>query len=488
MTPLVKVGGLGDAVLALTKALAKLGLNISVILPRYEFIDKKELQLVAEGILVTIGNKKEKVSLYKKFLPDSGIEVFFVENNDYLSRGPAPYFEQTAFVGAKREIQRFVFFSKAVFELLKTGALRAPDIIHCNDWHTGALAALLARKNAEFHAEQRRKIPRQSASSLRNSAIRPKVVFTIHNLSNQGKWNSAEINNWFLAKGKKSPFRKFGTNYNFIAEGILNADWLTTVSPTYAKEILTKKYGAGLEKILKTRAKNLTGILNGIDYEFYNPADDKRIFQNYSAKTIDLKTANKIALQNLFDLRQSKTIPLFGLVARLTDQKGIDFIIKTLPEFLKENKTQFVFLGRGLKKYEDALVKFAKKWPERIYTKIGFDEKLAHRIYAASDFFLMPSRFEPSGLGQMISMRYGTIPIVRNTGGLHDTVKHLKTGFVFKNETVKDFQRILELAINYFTRQPEKIKAIQKNCLRENFDFSRSAKEYADFYKKLLRE
>ena len=288
-----------------------------------------------------------------------------------------------------------------------------------------------------------------------------------------------------MAKGEKSIFKKFGAGYNFIAEGILNADWVTTVSPTYAKEILTKKYGAGLENIIKKRAKNLTGILNGIDYEFYNPETDPRIFKNFSRENLNLKSENKELLQSSLGLEKNSAIPLFGLVARLTEQKGIDFIIAALPKFIKKHRSQFVFLGRGLEGYERKLLKFAQMFPKQIYAKIDFDETLAHRIYASSDFFLMPSRFEPSGLGQMISMRYGTIPIVRATGGLKDSVKHLKTGFVFKSESISDFRNIIELVWNYYASKPAKLKQMQKNCFKQNFDFSKSAQEYLRVYRKI---
>ncbi|HEY4475154.1 MAG TPA: glycogen/starch synthase [Candidatus Paceibacterota bacterium] len=468
LTPLAKVGGLGDAVSALARALSKLGEDVSIILPRYEFIKKENLELIKDGLEIAIGGSKEKISLYKTILPKSDIKIFLIDNPDYLSTGPAPYFEQTAFVGAKEEIQRFVFFSKAVFELLKQNLLGGFDILHCNDWHAGALVTMLRNWKLE------------------TGNLKLKTIFTIHNLSNQGGWKAKEIDNWFLKNGEQSLFQKFGSSYNFIAEGIINADWVTTVSPTYAKEILTKKYGAGLEKIIKKRAKNLTGILNGIDYEFYNPETDPRIFKNFSSGSIELKAENKIELQKFLGLEVEKDMPLFGLVARLTEQKGIDFIIAALPKFIKKYKSQFVFLGRGLDSYEKQLLKFAKKLPRQVYTKIDFDEVLAHQIYAASDFFLMPSLFEPSGLGQMISMRYGTIPIVRETGGLKDSVKHLKTGFVFKSESASAFRKILELAWNHYSEKSAKLKQIQKNCLKENFDFSHSAKEYQKLYEKLL--
>ena len=498
LTPIAKVGGLGDVVGALSKSLHKLGTDVQIVVPRYHFIPKKGLKLIEKNISISLGSGFEKVSLYKTRLPSSGAPVFLIENNKYLSSPPGPYFESTAFAGAKKEIQRFAFFSKAVFEILsrnyaednaeKRGKLLSfrPDVVHCNDWHTGALVSLLTRKTAEFYAEKRGKnISVNQRIHQRKSAL-PKAIFTIHNLSNQGKWNSRESDKWFFGKKEQPIFKKFGKDYNFIAEGILNTDFVTTVSPTYAREILTPKYGAGLDSALRSRKKNLTGILNGLDYDFWSPGKDKFIFQNYSAKNISLKTINKTALQKSLKLNHDAAIPLFGLVARLTSQKGIDFIIKSLPGFLKKFNAQFIFLGRGAPEYEQALTKLAQKFPEQIYAKIGFDEALAHKIYAASDFFLMPSRFEPSGLGQMIAMRYGAIPIVRDTGGLHDTVKHLKTGFVFKIATTSDFEKAVKTARKYYLKYSKKLAVIQKNCLNENFDFSRSAQEYLKLYKTAL--
>ena len=485
LTPIAKVGGLGDVIGALPKALKKLGLDISIIIPRYYFIDKKKLKLVKKNISISLRRGTEKIYLYSTVIPKTGIRVFLVENPTYLSQPPGPYFDSSAFVGEKKEIQRFVFFSKAVSILLQNNVLKT-DIVHANDWHTGALVTLLAQTNAEGHADLRGKIQRRSVFSRRKSAIRPKTVFTIHNLANQGRWKTREIDNWLFSKRDNKSFKKQGQYYNFMAEGILNAGWITTVSPTYAKEILTRKYGAGLEKTLNARKHNLTGIINGIDYEFWNPEKDKFIFKNFSGDKINLKSLNKTKLQKLLGLKEDPNIPLFSLVARLTHQKGIDFISLVLEYFIKKFPGQFVFLGRGEKRFEKSFADFAQKFPKNIYTKIGFDEELAHKIYAASDFFLMPSRFEPSGLGQMIAMRYGAIPIVRDTGGLHDTVENLKTGFVFRGEEFHNFENILRLAWIYYQKFPHKISEIQKNCFEKNFDFSHSAQEYLKIYKKLL--
>lgn len=486
LAPIAKVGGLGDVMEALPRALAKLGVEVSVIIPRYGFISRENAKLIAKDVVVPLAQTKEKISLYESGAPDSKVRVFLIENKTYWGHGSEPYFESTAIAEAKAEIQRFAFFSKAVFTLIAQGFLKA-DIVHCNDWHTGALVALLADQRRHSTQTNAEKSQRKSASSPRESAIRPKVVLTIHNLSNQGKWNAKEIDSWFFAKNEKTHFTKLGKDYNFIAEGILYADRVTTVSPSYTKEILTKKYGEGLEKILEKRKRHLTGILNGIDYDFWNPETDKFVFKNYSAQTVQkVRTENKIALQTGLGLKEDLNTPLFGLVSRLTPQKGIDFITAIAEKFIEKYDSQFVFLGKGAKEYEDSLTALAKKFPKSIYAKIGFDEQLAHRIYAASDFFLMPSRFEPSGLGQMISMRYGTIPIVRATGGLKDSVKHRKTGIVFEKESSSAFRKALELARQMYSEEPKKIQAIQAAGFRMNFDFSKSAAAYKHLYDKLL--
>ena len=451
LTPLAKVGGLGDVIGSLPKALAELGVDVRVIIPLYEQIKKNNLKLV-------IGNWKlengERVNIYKTRLPrqhsnilqnvrmlprNDGVEVFLIYNKKYLSKGPI-YFEKTAFAGSKKEIDRFKFFSQAVYQLLarisvestRVGADNSaksafgqhksaisgwrPDIVHCNDWHTGALVKALREVRNE------------------KSEMRPKTIFTIHNLANQGATKRE----------------------NLMAEGIKNADVVTTVSPTYAREILTQEYGAGLEGLLVKRRKNLVGILNGVDYGFW---------------------PKKHARQD--------NIPTFGLVSRLTYQKGIDLVTPLVSEFVRKCNAQFWFLGQGETQYEKALQELAKKYPRNVFAKIGFDEKLAHKIYRESDFFLMPSRFEPSGLGQMISMHYGTIPIVRATGGLKDSVRHLKTGFVFKNASSADLRKVMHLAARYFYDK-KKFAVIRKNCLKRDFSWFKSAKEYKKIYARLM--
>jgi len=430
LTPLAKVGGLGDVVGSLPKALVEQGAEVGVIIPRYTMIPISGLQRVGV-ITVPLAKGAETVTIYKTVIPHSRVTVWCLDNRTYLSRGPI-YGSRSAFAGSFSEIQRFLFFSKAVYELLQHGML-AYDIIHCHDWHTGTLAALLRGSNR-------------------------KTVFTIHNLANQGVWPAKEVDRWFGANS----FRAVGREYNFMSEGIRNAGLVTTVSPTYAKEILTKQYGEGLEGLLKKRAarRELTGILNGIDYSFW-PIKKNPVKAKHRA-------------------------PVFALISRLTEQKGLTLLLPLISHYVRECGAVFRFLGQGEARLEKALQSAARKYPRNVKVKIGFDEALAHRWYREADFFLMPSLFEPCGLGQMIAMRYGTPPIVRATGGLRDSVRHLKNGFVFQGESQAGLEKAMEQAIAVFYDK-KKLAALRRRCLSADFSWKISARRYRALYSKLFR-
>jgi len=438
MTPLAKVGGLGDVMGSLPKALVQIGIETSVIIPLYEQIDRIKWRLKRLGG-INVG--QENAIIYYTEIPagDTGkVRIFLIENRRYLSRGPI-YFDRTAFMNSRKELERFLFFSRAVFEFVRRRDFFQPDIVHCNDWHSGALVAML--RNSPFG----RSLEGRQNSNFKNQNL--KTVFTIHNLANQGAFGGR----------------------NLMEEGIENADMVTTVSPSYAKEILTKKFGEGLENLLRRRdrKKELAGILNGIDYEFW-----------------PLAKRDKLVFQKKIGLKQDIRSPIFGFVARLTSQKGVNLIIPLVRKLVEENGAQFVFLGQGEADYEKNLLKLGRDYRDLICTKIGFDEKLAHDIYAQSDFFLMPSIFEPSGLGQMISMRYGTIPIVRATGGLRDSVRHLKTGFVFEKANSGVLFDAIKLALRYFNH-PAKMKKMIKNCQNQDFSWNKSAKKYRKLYESI---
>ncbi len=456
MAPYAKVGGLGDVLGSLPKALAENGIDVGVIIPKYEEIEKKfRLKFLLGNFEVFFGGKKEKISVYSA--KREKVKVFLIENEKYLSRGPV-YSSRTAFVDRFGEIQRFLFFSVAVFELLKSGKFSfRPDIVHAHDWHAGPLVSMIKNFNLPL-----------------------KTVFTVHNLENQGKWRFKELEKWFFPfRGRVNFFRNFNGKCNLIAEGIINADILATVSSSYAEEIQIQKYGAGLEKIIR-KSKPL-GILNGVDYDFYNPGTDRFIFPNYSAKTPYLKEENKIAFQEFCGLAVGADKPLFGLVSRLTGQKGIKLLLSLIKDLTEKYGVQFVFLGQGQRILERKLLEARKRHKGNVFVKIGFDEKLAHKIYAASDFFLMPSLFEPCGLGQMIAMRYGAIPVARKTGGLKDTIKDGENGFLFGKPNSVSLKKAILKALRLFFDKA-RLEKMRKRCMKENFSWGKGALEYKELY------
>jgi starch synthase len=309
-----------------------------------------------------------------------------------------------------------------------------------------------------------------------------KTLFTIHNFRYQGKTDVGTLSTGNLRPEslKSLSIDAVDGDINFMAQGVLNADLINTVSPTYAKEITTSIYGAGLDNVIKKRKEDLYGILNGIDTGFFNPRTDKYIPHNFGISTLGNKKKNKASLQKKLNLPVDDSRPLVGMVTRLVWQKGIDLITERFSKL----RCQFVFLGTGQKEYEDHLKKLAKKYPDQFSVNIEFDLGLAQEIYAASDMFLMASRFEPCGLGQMIAMRYGTIPVVRATGGLKDTVTE-DLGFSFKNVSKTEFWLTLKKALDVYYENPDKWQEMVKKVMKEDFSWDKSAKEYVKIYKKL---
>ncbi|MFH1233507.1 MAG: glycogen/starch synthase [Patescibacteria group bacterium] len=493
LAPLAKVGGLGDVAGSLPIALAKLGVDIRICLPFYGLIDRKKYQVkkIIANLYAPMGDKNKSVNVWQTFLPKTKIPVYLIECSFFNSK--EIYFDDkkhknaiptTPFInGAKKNdnLKRFSFFTRASLEVAKKLVFQ-PDIVHANDWHTALVADFIKTINKQD-----------------NFFDKTKTLYTIHNLANQG---IAKPNIVSYAKiNPDLPIIKVDAkdgDVNFMVQGILGSDLINTVSPTYAKEILNHYQGAGLDNILKKRKANLYGILNGIDINFFNSATDNLIKQKYSLKNLNKKIANKLALQKQLGLPINKNIALVGLVSRLVWQKGIDLFnkgITPLPlpikgakykDFSKLN-CQFVFLGTGQKKYEKILKDLTKKYPEKFNVQLAFDEKLAHLIYAGSDIFLMPSYFEPCGLGQMIAMRYGTIPVVHATGGLADTVNN-RTGFVFKKYSSEAFYQELNKALTIFYEKPKLWKQLQINGMKQNFSWNKSAKKYFELYRRLTRQ
>jgi len=353
-----------------------------------------------------------------------------------------------------------------------------PDIIHCHDWHVGILPALIKILN------------KQDPGNYPDFT----TLLTIHNLAFQGKYVPKDVFSMLEIKESDWPTLKerFGKkkDLNYLQQAILNSDLINTVSPTYAHEILTSQYGENLESTLKKKSKILTGILNGIDTDRFNPATDPEIKANYSPKNFAPKQENKSDLQQSVNLPINSDVPVIGLVSRLTDQKGIDLICQIIEE-LATLEIQLVFLGLGSKFLEKELKKATKKHPKKIAAQLKFDAHLAQQIYAGSDIFLMPSRFEPCGLGQMIAMRYGTVPIVRATGGLKDTVQNYNfktqtgTGFVFQNYKSLELLATIKKALAVFSDQNSWNKLIQ-NSMSQDFSWLHSAQKYFTLYQKAL--
>jgi len=451
--PLAKVGGLADVTSSLAIALQDLGHEPCLILPRYRSVRIPDQDTQGKHIVVSFRGHDEqtavKITRLKK-----GIPVYLVENDDYFG---------TEEIYAEDEVRRFLFFSLSIPAIVSQLDLH-PDIIHCHDWHT-ALTPLWLKK----------------------AKIALPSIFTIHNVAYQGSFDQQ----FFLDSGFSSVWQEYvptgapRPSLNFMSQGILLADIVTTVSRTYASEILTPQYGEGLEQLLNYRQNDLYGIINGLDCEEYNPATDSYLEMNYDSATIERRAGNKLALQKRGGLPQNSDIPLFGMVSRLEEQKGIDLLLQAIDQFVVETAAQLVILGEGREHYHKSLAEAALKYPGRLSVFIARDERLARLIYGGCDIFLMPSRFEPCGLGQLIAMRYGAIPAVRRTGGLADTVKDAAeesgNGFVFQNYTVPEMLEAIKRAEESFYHRKEWENLMRHN-MKLDFSWKASAGKYEEIY------
>ena len=478
LTPMAKVGGLGDVIGALPKSLKKLGLDVRIVLPKYGVIDEKKygLEKVAENIPVPFAGEGGEINIYRAFLPMSEVPVYFIDSLKYLGQGGVYIEADASSGGSTKELHRFTFFARSIFEIFEPLSFR-PDILHCHDWHVGVVPFLkkyLAAKNPALE--------------------KIKTLLTIHNLAYQGNYNYQEVLESLgilPSEAEKYAFTSFdGQSVRYLEQAIKHADLLNTVSPNYAREILTPEYGCGLEKALEKRKADLSGILNGIDLERFNPEVDEEIYKKYSLDTIEDKKENKKHLQEISSLKTDPSAPILGLVGRLAEQKGIDLLAEILPSLAKE-EAQLIILGTGEPKLEKIIQEAAKKYPEKISATLDFDAALAQKIYAGADMFLMPSRFEPCGLGQLIAMRYGTVPIVRATGGLADTVPEYNpqtkegAGFSFHEFKAKDFLAAIERALKMYHNKNEWLKIV-KNGMAGDYSWNKSSEEYLKLYQKLL--
>jgi starch synthase len=459
--PFAKAGGLGDVIGSLPREILKLDCDVRIVIPLYGSIDRKKFKIkqLPINFKVCSNNSMLGVKVWESRLPGTRVPVYFIDSPRFFS-------SKNIYDGKQNNSERFLFFSLAALEALP--ALRfKPDIIHCHDYHTALIPDLVKmRKEQEFY---------------RNI----KTIYTIHNLNYQGISPIETLSTGNLSAKSLATLHRDAQNgdINFMVQGILNADAISTVSKKYAEEITTSTFGAEIDNIIRSRKEDLCGILNGIDDKLFNPATDKLIPFRYAAKTLRLKLKNKLALQKELGLEANAKIPLIGFVGRLAWQKGIELIASVK---LSELACQFAVLGSGDEKYKKMMKGAAKKCKQSMRFRADFNLKLAQLIYAGADMLVMPSRFEPCGLSQMIAMRYGTVPIVRSTGGLADTVTN-KTGFLFKEFSAGAFENSLKKAIHIYSADPARWRAMQLRGMEKDWSWKKPAGEYMKLYKKVIR-
>ena len=461
--PFVKVGGLGDVIGSLPKALRELGVDARVILPLYSSIDRERFGLKYKAYqFVDLGWRHSYCGIFETEV--DGVPCYFVDNEQYFNRD--------SIYGQADDGERFAFFSKAALEILPALDFK-PDVVNVNDWHT-ALSVIyldvLKSREAEFYKDM-------------------KSVLSIHNIEFQGRFNPYEMGNLFGLENKYFDALIYNGDVNLLKGAIQLADHVNTVSETYAREILDPYFSYGLDKILTVEQGKLRGILNGIDVDKFNPKTDPMIPVNYDLKTFEDKVQNKLAFQKEMDLEVNADIPLIGMVTRLTHQKGIDLILQASEEILKTG-AQLVILGTGDAHYESALRSLEHYRHDRVRSILLFSNEMSAKIYAASDLFLMPSKTEPCGLSQLISMRYGTVPVVHRVGGLRDTVIPFTgvegNGFTFESFQAGDMMDAIYRAVTCFYQSPDEWKQIIKNNLQKDVSWEQSAKKYLDLYHEVV--
>lgn len=465
--PLIKTGGLADVAGSLPKALLALSQEVRLILPYYPSLKKTtKVRLISS---VRVNN--QAVNILETHLSESHIIVWLVDCPAVFTTDGNPYVDEDGNPWAN-VADRFALFSRIIVEVAMNRADLdwQPDVVHCNDWQTGLVPALL---------------------SIESNT--PATVFTIHNMAYQGVFPESTFTRLNLPRQLWRPDGlEFHAMLSFIKGGLVYADRITTVSPTYALEIQTSEFGCGLEGLLSHKYTVLSGIINGIDLEQWNPTTDTAISEPYAVESLANKAINKTALQTLLSLPVNKSVPLFGLISRLVEQKGIDLLIACLSDMVAM-PLQLVLLGSGDKSVEQKLMNFARLYPNKIAVTIDYNETLAHQIEAGADVFLMPSRFEPCGLNQMYSQRYGTIPIVRQIGGLADTVEdalpkslanNTATGITFKEASTGALLEAIKRTMLLYS--DKKIwKKMQTTAMQKDFSWQKSAKQYLALYKEI---
>jgi len=463
--PFVKIGGLADVVGSLPGEIKRLGnTEVRVMIPKYKSIPKiysKKMTHLCH-FTITLG---EKTNVYVGIdtLKKANIRYYFVDNQFYFGSRDQVY-------NYGDESERFAFFQKAALESLDHIEFM-PDIIHVHDWHTGMIPLLLKTNYVQYKSI--------------------KTVLSIHNLAYQGIYPISDYHLFNMPYDGRFEYEGF---LNFLKSGIVSADFLSTVSRTYAEEILTDYFGYGMQKLLKARRDHLIGILNGISYQDFSPENDKLIAYNYGIQNFkEGKSANKKRLFERLNIDFDKEIPTVAIISRLVSQKGLDLIKRVFHELLETEQFNFVILGDGEKEYVDYFRYLESVFPSNVKAVIGYSNELAHLIYSGADMFLMPSKFEPCGLGQIIALKYGTIPIVRETGGLVDTVtpynEYDKTGdgFSFSHFNAHDMMFVIRYALHIYQQDKQSWDHIIQNAMNQDFSWKQSAKQYKKMYRNILK-
>jgi starch synthase len=467
--PFAKAGGLGDVAGSLPNALGEVGAETKSFLPKFKSLDLEKYHaeiLIRDMSVYLPRGTKVKVTVWRAFFPDTQAPIYFLDLPQYFT-GDGIYDHRSP--GRNINIPYLVFV-KVAMEVMKALDWK-PDVIHAHDYH-------VAMANKWLHTIYKEDPFFKDTAS----------VLTIHNLAFQGVvgWHMTKflglVRNDFFVERQYHNYK----GINIMAAGIEASDMINTVSPTYAEEILRPEFGMGLERLLRNKKKRLSGILNGVDYNVFDPMHDKALFTHYNHKTIDKKVENKLELQRRFGLPISTDVPLICIVSRLSYQKGLDLVDEAIPD-LMDMGAQFIILGSGEHKVEKIFIKAEKDYPQQVAASLEFDAQLAQFIYAGADMLLMPSRYEPMGLAQIIAMRFGTIPIVRKTGGLADTVADGKTGFVFKHYDSQALIWAIRRAVDVWYNHKEVWRAMQLRGMKKDFSWKYSAKKYMTLYRKAIR-
>jgi len=468
--PLVKTGGLGDVAGSLPAALLKQSQDVRLLLPAYPEVLNK---ITRSKVLASSSYYNQPVEIIETRLPGSKVVVWLIDCPTIFNRSGGPYTDEHGQPWDDNALRFAIFCHAAVdISLNKLQLDWQPDVVHCNDWQSGLVPALLSLQTK-----------------------RPATVFTIHNLAYQGMFDQQTFTDLHLpAELWHMNGLEYYNQLSFIKGGLAYADKISTVSPTYAIEILQPEFGYGLDGLLKNRSEDLSGILNGIDESYWNPGTDNYLKQKYNRRSLDKKSLNKTELQKELNLPVDKSMSMMGMVSRLVEQKGLDIILQTL-EALLSIPVQLVILGTGETHYEILLLEWAQKHPDKLKVIIGYDESLAHQIEAASDIYMMPSTFEPCGLNQLYSLRYGTLPIVTQVGGLADTVTDANkenienktaNGFVLTKKSPTDFLDTAKRALDLY-RKPELWRQLQITAMSSDFSWQTSAEHYISLYQQAMK-